>query len=114
MIKLAKVVNETTKACDVALGTDTQYYINLGFSEQDVEQAYNGQWYLAGYAPVKPPETLEEKLNRLEKEYKMNRWQREGILAPNSEYSAYNKAKAQELEDIAEQIRNQNNGGQNE
>jgi len=58
--------------------------------------------------------TLEERLKMLEKQYQMNRWQREGILATGSQYSDYAKAKAQELEDIAEQIRNKNNGGQNE
>lgn len=105
MIKYAKLINEETKQCEVGLGTNTTFYQSLGMTEQDVEQAYTGDWYLKGYAPVKPSETLEEKLNRLEKEYKMYRWQRELILAENSQASKYNKAKAQELEDIAEQIR---------
>ena len=51
--------------------------------------------------------TLKEQLEAKEYEYQMNRWQREGILAANSEYSSYVKAKAQELEDLAEQIRHQ-------
>lgn len=29
--------------------------------EIDVEQAYNGQWYVAGFAPVQPEPTIEEK-----------------------------------------------------
>ena len=32
----------------------------LGLTEQEVEQAYNGNWYLLGYAPVKPAQTKEE------------------------------------------------------
>jgi len=107
MIKYAKVKDEQTKECIVGLGTDIEFYKSVGMTEQDVEQAYNGGWYLKGYAPVKPEPTLKEQLETKEREYQMIRWQREGILAPNSEYSAYVKAKAQELEDLAEQIRQQ-------
>ena len=113
MKKYAKVVNEETKACDVGLGTNIEYYKSLGMIEQEVEQAYDGQWYLAGYAPVKPAPTLEEQVVSLENQYQMCRWQREGILAQNSEYSQYTKNKAQEIEDIAEQLRIQE-GGNNE
>lgn len=54
-----------------------------------------------------PKPTIEEQLIMLENDYQMNRWQREGILAEGSLYSDYTKAKAQELEDLAEQIRHQ-------
>lgn len=50
-------------------------------------------------------ETLLEKLIRLEGEYQMNRWQREAILAEGSPYTDFTKARARELEDLAEQIR---------
>lgn len=49
--------------------------------------------------------TKEEVLAQKEAEYGMSRWQREGILAENSDYSDYTKAKAQELEDLAAEIR---------
>lgn len=49
--------------------------------------------------------TKQEILNQKEQEYGMNRWQREGILAEHSEYSDFAKARAQELEDLAEEIR---------
>lgn len=49
--------------------------------------------------------TKEEILIKKESEYGMNRWQREGILAENSQYSDFAKARAQELEDLAEEIR---------
>ena len=52
-----------------------------------------------------PEPSIEEQLIILENDYQMNRWQREGILAEGSLYSDYTKAKAQELEDLAEQIR---------
>ena len=52
-----------------------------------------------------PEPTLEEQVIALEHQYNMCRWQREGILAPNSEYSDYTKNKAQEIEDLAEELR---------
>ena len=104
MKKYAKVINEETKLCMVGLGTNKDYYKSLGMTYQNVEQAWNGDWYLSGYAPEKE-ETLEEKLKRLEIEYQMPRYVREGILAEGSSYSDFTKARARELEDIAEQIR---------
>ena len=56
-----------------------------------------------------PEPTIEEQLIILENDYQMNRWQREGILAEGSLYSDYTKSKAQELENLAEQIRHKNN-----
>ena len=114
MKKYAKVVNNETKQCDVGLGTNIEYYKSLGMTEQEVEQAWNGEWYLAGYAPSKPQPTLEEQVVSLENQYQMCRWQREGILAQNSEYSQYTKNKAQEIEDLAEQLRHLTEGGNNE
>ena len=54
MIKYAKIINDKTKACDVALGTDVDFYKSMGMQEMDVEEGYYGQWYLNGYAPVQP------------------------------------------------------------
>ena len=53
--------------------------------------------------------TKEEVLAQKENEYGMNRWQREGILAEDSPYSDFAKARAQELEDLAEEIRKDTN-----
>lgn len=114
MKKYAKVINSITKQCDVGLGTNVEYYKSIGMTEQEVEQAWNGQWYLEGYAPSKPQPTLEQQVVELEQKYEMNRWQREGILAQNSEYSQYTKNKAQEIEDLAEQLRHITQGGNNE
>ena len=51
MIKYAKVINYETKQCEVGTGTNADFYKSIGMTEMDVEQSYNGQWYLAGYAP---------------------------------------------------------------
>lgn len=61
MIKYAKIVNEETKECQVGTGTNVKFYQSIGMTEMDVEQAYNGQWYITGYAPVEPEPTIEEK-----------------------------------------------------
>lgn len=53
----AKVEDEKTGICQVGLGTDDEYYKSIGMSLMDVEEAFNGQWYLKGYAP-KPPQEL--------------------------------------------------------
>ena len=43
----AKIINEETKEVSVALGTNPP----SDYVEMDVEQAYNFNWYVKGYAP---------------------------------------------------------------
>lgn len=105
MKKYAKVVNEQTKQCDVGLGTNIEYYKSIGMTEQEVEQCYDGSYYLKGYAPQKPQPTIQEQVVKLERQYQMNRWQREIILAQNSGASDYTKTKAQEIENLAKELR---------
>lgn len=50
----AKIENEETKEVSVGVGTNTEFYKSIGMTEMDVEQAYNGQWYVKGYAPEEP------------------------------------------------------------
>ena len=57
MKKYAKVLNEETKLCEVGLGTNSKFYQSIGMTEMEVELAYDGFWYLQGYAPKK---TLDE------------------------------------------------------
>jgi hypothetical protein len=59
MKKLAKILDEEKKICAVALGTDTEHYTKIGMVEMDVEQGYDGHWYVAGHAPVKPQKLIE-------------------------------------------------------
>lgn len=65
----AKIVNEETKLCEVGTGTNVDFYKSIGMSEMDVEEAYNGQWYIKGYAPQKPAPTREE-IKQLRKAYR--------------------------------------------
>ena len=105
MKKYAKVINEETKLCEVGLGTNTDFYKSIGMVEMDVEQAYNGSWYLKGCAPVKPEPTIEEQVAKLEAETGLTRVIREMVLSDNSGASDYVKAKAQEIEALAEGLR---------
>lgn len=66
MKKYALIIDEETKACQVGLGDNVEFYQSLGFEEMEVEQAYDGGWYVLGYAPQKPLEAYkQEKLNAL-------------------------------------------------
>lgn len=56
MLKYAKIVDPEKGICVVGIGTDNKFYKSIGMGLMDVEQAHNGQWYLAGFAPP-PPET---------------------------------------------------------
>ena len=58
MLKVVKVIDEQTKLCEVGIGTDEEYYKSIGMELREVEQAYNGNWYLKGYAPKQPLEEL--------------------------------------------------------
>lgn len=60
MKKYAKVINEETKQCEVGIGTNAKFYQSIGMTEMEVEQAYDGSWYIAGYAPEKPEPTIAE------------------------------------------------------
>ena len=61
MKRYAKIINEETKACEVGLGTNSSFYQSIGMTEMEVEQAYDGSWYVLGYAPVKPEPTKAER-----------------------------------------------------
>ena len=66
MKKYAIIIDEDTKVCEVGLGDNVEFYKSLGFEEMEVEQAWNGDWYVLGYAPKKPLEAYkQEKLNEL-------------------------------------------------
>ena len=69
MLKYAKVINEQNQ-CEVGLGTNSAFYQSIGMTEMEVEQAYTGDWYLAGYAPAKPEPTKEEQQKAREEAYK--------------------------------------------
>ena len=102
---LAKIIDINTKECSVGLGTDVNFYRSLGMEEMDVEKAYNNKWYVKGFAPAKPEPTIEQQVATLETVTGLTRIMREMVLAENSGASEYVKAKANEIEDLAKQLR---------
>lgn len=61
---LAKYIDEETGLVSVALGDDTEWYTENGFTEMDVdEEPYNGCYYIRG---KKPSPTIQEQITALE------------------------------------------------
>lgn len=58
MKKYCFIVNEETKEVRIGAGVNDEYYASIGMEERDVEQAYNGAWYVVGYAPVQTAEEI--------------------------------------------------------
>ena len=69
MLKYAKIVNKDTKLCEVGTGTNVEFYTRIGMKPMAVEQAYDGQWYLKGYAPEKPIEQCEAEVRAVRNQY---------------------------------------------
>lgn len=51
MKKYAQIIDNKTKLCTVGVGTNTDFYKSIGMELLNVEQAYDGNWYLKGCAP---------------------------------------------------------------
>lgn len=58
MIKYALIVDKETKQVAVCDQNQIEHFQNCGYTPQDVEQCYNGSWYLKGFSPQ---ETYQEK-----------------------------------------------------
>lgn len=69
MLKYAKIIDDKTKQCEVGVGTNTDFYKSLGMIEAEVEQAWNGNWYVSGYAPEKPQEEKEKEVRAVREQY---------------------------------------------
>lgn len=59
--RYARIINEETQEVQVGVGCPVEYYIEIGMVEMEVELGYDGLWYVAGCAPVKPEPTEYEK-----------------------------------------------------
>ena len=81
MKKYAKVINEETKACEVGLGTNSNFYQSIGMTEMEVEQSYNGSWYIKGYAPEEPLDNLKSS-----KKQEINQAREQARLDEGAEY----------------------------
>jgi len=104
MKKYAKIINQETKQCEVGIGTNEKYYQKIGMTLQDVEQAYNGQWYIVGYAPkLTEDEKIKEEVKTLERQTGYTRVLREIILATN--VSKEVKTVAEKIEKVAIKLR---------
>lgn len=69
MKKYAKIVDEELKTVIFGEGSDSEYYESMGMAEMDIEQGYDGRWYVEGYAPEKPAPTYEE-IDKAREEYR--------------------------------------------
>lgn len=69
MKKYAQIINAETKECSVGLGTDATFYKSIGMTEQSVEEAWNGRWYIEGFAPVKPDSAKAEEVRCLRNQF---------------------------------------------
>ena len=53
----AKIENPETRAVSIGTGTNHTFYQSIGMELMDVEQSdIDGNWYVAGYAPMKSEE----------------------------------------------------------
>ena len=69
MKKFAKILDNESKLCSIGIGTDTEFYRSIGMSEIEVEQAYDGSWYVKGFAPEKPVEELQAQVRAVRNQY---------------------------------------------
>ena len=69
MTKYAKIINEETKEVSIGTGTNSAFYQSIGMTEIEVEEGYDGSWYLKGYAPEKPTEQKETEVRAVRNQY---------------------------------------------
>ena len=65
----AIIINEETKQVSVGTGTNVEFYKSIGMAEMEVEQAYDGSWYVKGFAPEKPVEELQAQVRAVRNQY---------------------------------------------
>lgn len=84
MKKFAKLLDKETGLVSVSVAADPDmpYFTEHGYAYLDVEQAYNGNWYLVGYAPEQPLE--EAKAQKLSQ---VNSWRNEARQTEGAEYA---------------------------
>lgn len=66
MYKYVKFNEDSGLCTEVGMGTNTEFYKSIGMVDMEVEQAYDGLYWLKGYAPTKSLSELKsEKLSEL-------------------------------------------------
>lgn len=109
MKKYAKVIDEETKACIVAIGEEAcGLYHAENFTVQEVEQSFDGRWFLAGYAPEKSDSILkQERIEQLqaylnETDWYVVRFSETGVEMP-SEVLNQRQAARDEISNLREE-----------
>ena len=98
--------NDDGKTLQVGLGTDEDFYKSIGMTEMEVEQAYNGEWYLKGYAPEKPRAIIiEEELNEQQNILSSTDWYAIRYADSGVEIPADIKAKRQAAREKIDELR---------
>lgn len=106
MLKYAKITNEETKACSVGIGTDEEFYKSIGMELRNVEQAWDGNWYLFGHCPEKPRENLlQEELREQQDILSSTDWYAIRYADSGVEIPADIKAKRQAARERIDEIR---------
>lgn len=63
MICWYKIYDPKTHEVLVGVGDDVPFFKSMGYTEVgEVEQAYDGRYFIAGYAPTKPQEEFEKQV----------------------------------------------------
>ena len=101
--------NENSGLCtEVGEGTNTEFYKSIGMTEKDVEQGFDGNWYIKGYAPEKPQsvisaERIAELQNRLNAtDWYAVRFAETGVEIPD-EIKAERQAAREEISRLREE-----------
>ena len=55
-----KYDKNTKKCLEVGTGSNTDFYKSIGMTDEEVEQAYDGSYWLKGYAPTQPIEEVRQ------------------------------------------------------
>lgn len=71
----AMITDEKTKAVSVGLGTDIEFYKSIGMTDMEVEQAYDGSWYVKGFAPDFSDKIKQDKIAELDAQYQADKAQ---------------------------------------
>lgn len=77
----------------------------LWCSSNNAHMEDKGEYYEVVENAPEPEPTVEQQLIALELKYDMNRWQREIILSEGSGASDYVKGIAEQIEELAKQVR---------
>ena len=72
MLKYAIIIDPEKGMCSIGAGTDENFYESIGMKIMDVEEGYDGNWYLAGMVP-EPVYTVEDYDRAMEEHIRLTR-----------------------------------------